>query len=90
MRQEQKNKQIHQIIAKCWSDASFKRQLLAAPAVTLKAAGINWLDGTSIIVHENTDKLFHLVIPANPTDLSDDDLEKVAGGDSIDDGHEGG
>jgi hypothetical protein len=29
---------------------------------------------------ENTDKVVHLVIPAKPADLSDADLEKVAGG----------
>ena len=39
---------------------------------------------------ENTDKAFHLVVSAKPTDLSNDDLDLVVGGDSIDDGHEGG
>jgi len=39
---------------------------------------------------ENTDKALHLVVPAKPTDLSDDDLDQVVGGDSIDDGAEGG
>ena len=36
--------------------------------------------GLSIKALENTDKVFHLVIPAKPTDLSDEDLDKVAGG----------
>lgn len=39
---------------------------------------------------ENTDKVLHRVVPTKPTDLSDDDLEQVVGGDSIDDGAEGG
>ncbi len=29
---------------------------------------------------ENTDKVFHFVVPARPTDLSDEDLGKVSGG----------
>ena len=36
--------------------------------------------GQSIKAVENTDKVFHLVIPAKPTELSDEDLDAVAGG----------
>ena len=36
--------------------------------------------GLSIKAVEDTDKVFHLVIPAKPADLSDEDLEQVAGG----------
>ena len=46
----------------------------------LKAAGVEWPAGTSVRVLVNDDKVFHLVIPARPTDLSDEDLDKVAGG----------
>ena len=64
--------------------------MLAAPAVILTAAGINRLDDRSLTLNENTEKLFHLVIPLNPADLPDGDLEKVAGGDPIDSGQQGG
>jgi hypothetical protein len=35
------------------------------------------------VAHENTDKVVHLIIPAKPTELSDEDLDDVTGGFSI-------
>jgi nitrile hydratase alpha subunit len=80
MNQEAQGKKMSQLIAKCWADEGFKRKLLADPAATLKAEGAEWPAGLSIKALENTDKVVHLVIPAKPTDLSDEDLDKVAGG----------
>ena len=53
---------------------------MADPLGTLKAEGATMPDGLSVKVLENTDKVFNLVIPAKPTDLTDADLDKVAGG----------
>ena len=53
---------------------------MADPAATLKAEGAVLPAGLSIKVLENTDKVFHLVIPAKPAEMSDEDLDKVAGG----------
>ena len=80
MDQDEQGKKVGQLIAKCWSDESFKRKLLADPAATLKAEGLEVPSGLSVKAVEDTDKVFHLVIPARPTDLSDEDLDKVAGG----------
>ena len=80
MNQEEQGKKMGQLIAKCWADEGFKRKLLADPAATLKAAGAELPAGLSIKAVENTDKVFHLVIPAKPTELSEEDLDKVAGG----------
>jgi hypothetical protein len=80
MNQEEQSKKINQLIAKCWSDESFKQKLLADPATTLKAEGVELPAGLTVNAVENTDQVFHLVIPAKPTDLSDEDLDKVAGG----------
>lgn len=80
MNQEIQSKKMNQVIAKCWSDESFKIKLLADPAAILKAEGVTVPDGVSVSALENTDKVLHLVIPAKPTDLSDDDLDNVAGG----------
>ena len=85
MNQEEQGKKMSQkmsqLLAKCWADEGFKRKLLADPAATLKAEGVEAPAGLSIKAVENTDKVFHLVIPAKPTgDLSDEDLDKVAGG----------
>ena len=69
------------IIAKAWRDPAFKAELIANPAAALKAEGIDVPAGMAVTVVENTDKLFHLVLPPVPTDeLSEDDLEAVAGG----------
>ncbi|MEY4757910.1 MAG: hypothetical protein RJA34_2808 [Pseudomonadota bacterium] len=73
-------KQMQQLIAKCWADAAFKQRLLADPAGTLKAEAIAIPEGLKIKVVENTAQEFTLVIPARPTELSDEQLDAVAGG----------
>jgi len=90
MSQKDLSTEINQIIAKCGTDKHFKQKLRADPAATLKAEGVILPDSVSVTVLENTDKRLHLVIPADPTELSDADLDQVSGGDSIDDGVEGG
>lgn len=80
MDQEKTNKKMSEIIAKCWADDSYKRKLLADPAATLKDEGITLQDGITIKFLENTDKIFNLVIPEKPTDLTDADLAQIAGG----------
>ena len=77
---EEQAKKMNQIIAKCWADEAFKAKLLADPAATLKAEGAEVPAGLTVKAVENTDQVFHLVIPAKPTDLSDEDLDKVAAG----------
>jgi hypothetical protein len=69
------------VIAKAWRDPAFKAELIANPATALKAEGIDVPAGMTVTVVENTDQLFQLVLPPVPTDeLSDDELERVAGG----------
>ena len=50
------------------------------PVGKLSADRAHVPEGMSVLVTENTDKVFNLVILAKPTDLTDDDLDKVAGG----------
>lgn len=80
MNGEAQGRKMSQLIAKCWADEGFKRKLLADPAATLKAEGAELPAGLSIKALADDDKVFHLVIPARPTELSDEDLAKVAGG----------
>src|SRR6476620_7518390 len=79
---EEQAKKMGSVIAKCWSDDGFKKKLLADPADTLKAEGINieMQAGMTLKAVENTDKVYHLVIPAKPTELSEEQLDMVAGG----------
>jgi hypothetical protein len=86
MNQGEQDRKISQLIAKCWADEGFKQKALADPAATLRAEGVELPAGLLYMVHDNTDKVVHLVIPAKPTDLSDEALGNVVGGlmDSMD------
>ena len=80
MNQEEQGKKISQLIAKCWTDEGFKQKVLADPAATLRAEGLELPADLSYVAHENTDEVFHLIIPAKPTELSDEDLDQAVGG----------
>jgi len=81
MNQEEQNKKMGQVIAKCWADEDFKAKLLPDPVATLKDEGVDLPEGITIKAVENTDKVFHLVIPAAPTgELSEYDMDSVSGG----------
>ncbi|HEY2573907.1 MAG TPA: NHLP leader peptide family RiPP precursor [Verrucomicrobiaceae bacterium] len=82
MTQQEKSKKLSQLVAKCWADDGFKRKLLSDTATTLKSEGVEIPAGMSVKALENTDKLFHLVIPPRPAEMSEEDLDKVAGGDA--------
>ena len=84
MNQEAQSNQINSILAKCWADESFKQKLLADPATTLKAEGVEIPAGYTVRVLEHTDKVLHYILPPNPNaELSDSELESVAGGKGI-------
>ena len=80
MNQDAQNKKLSQIIAKSWSDDGFKKKLLSNPVATLKAESVPVADGVTVKVLENTANVVHIVIPTRPTELSDEDLDQVAGG----------
>ena len=80
MDREEMNKKMGQIIAKAWSDADFKAKLLANPAETLQAEGIEVPAGVKVNAVENTNEQFFLVIPNKPDALSEEQLDNVAGG----------
>jgi hypothetical protein len=73
-------KQYQQLIAKCWADEAFKQRLMADPAATLKQEGMEVPEGMVLHVVENTDQVFHLVIPTKLTELADVLLEDVSAG----------
>lgn len=76
---------VGKVMAQAWADAGFKARLLAdpKPAIT-EATGLTPPDSMTIRVFENTPQQVHLVLPANPksasAELSDEDLDQVAGG----------
>ena len=76
--QEERNRQMQQIIAKCWSDEAFKEKLVADPHATLVAEGVEIPEGVNINVLSNTPSTMHLVIPEMQDDRHRDmDFEGV-------------
>lgn len=71
---------LNQLMAKTLSDEILKAQLIENPRATLNAEGIKVPANMGIQVLENTDKVFHLVLPQTTSELSDEDLDHVVGG----------
>ncbi len=72
-----------QVIARAWSDPDFKAQLLRDPKTVLAGYGVDVPAGLNLRIVENTADTFHMVLPATPSqagDLSDEDLQSLAGG----------
>lgn len=82
MDQNTQDQKMNRILAKCWSDAAFKDRLLADPLAVLRAEGVDVPTGMQVRAVADTDQRVHLVIPTRPVDLSDAELEQVAGGKS--------
>ena len=78
---EERGKQYGQLVAKAWSDEGFKARLLANPKAAMAEVGMDAPEGVEIEVVESTQEKAYLVIPPKPDgELSDEDLDKVAGG----------
>jgi len=71
---------VQKIIARCWEDEEFKKRLIADPAKTFDAEGVNVPDGISIRVLEDTDQVQTLIIPPAPFHIDDDQLKCITGG----------
>ncbi len=81
MDREEFQKAYGKVVAKAWGDDDFKEKLLADPKTVLKENGVEIPQDVEFRVVENTDKIVHLILPAEQ--LSEDELEKVAGGEFI-------
>ncbi|HEX5454136.1 MAG TPA: NHLP leader peptide family RiPP precursor [Stellaceae bacterium] len=73
------------IIARAWTDDEFRRKFVADPRGQFEAhLGTTLPDSLKMTVHEETPDSLHFVIPQKPPqnldELSDEDLERVAGG----------
>jgi hypothetical protein len=69
------------IRARAESDPAFRAELLDNPRKALEAElGVQIPERVSVRVHEESLSEVHLVLPASQEDLSDADLELVAGG----------
>jgi len=75
------------LVEKCWKDPEFKKQILADPKGMLERHIGKQLPGDlKIFIHEENAETLHFSLPpapTNATELSDEDLEKVAGGTEV-------
>jgi len=53
-------------IAKAWADEDYKQRLLSEASTVLKEEGVAVPENMEIKVLENTQSLFHMVLPAMP------------------------
>jgi len=73
------------LTVKVWEDEGFRTRLLADPKAAIKEClGIELPDSLIVDVHAEDAENLHFVVPAKPAvdldELSDEDLEKIAGG----------
>jgi hypothetical protein len=72
------------LIEKCWKEPEFRTEVLKNPKEMLEAfLGRSLPSDFKVIIHQEDANTLHLTIPpapSNVTELSDDELERVAGG----------
>jgi hypothetical protein len=75
------------IVKRCWDNDAFRKEFLSDPAgCFVKYLNAPKAQLPKIIVHQEQPGTWHIVMPAKPAkagELSDEELEKVAGGTDV-------
>jgi hypothetical protein len=67
---ENKGHQIlNQVAARALEEDDYRQQLIDDPVAVLTDAGLDVPEGVTLIVHENTEDVIHLVLPTQLVDL---------------------
>ncbi|MDP8972935.1 MAG: NHLP leader peptide family RiPP precursor [Actinomycetota bacterium] len=79
--EDEQAKAYGRVVARAWQDEDFKGRLLADAEGALAEMGIEVPAGKEVRVVEDTERVRHLVIPpSSGEELSDEQLDQVAGG----------
>ena len=79
MNENEKTMTREEIIKKAQSDKDFKKALLDNPKETLGQLGVQVPENVEVKVVEESAKVVYLVLPVNPDELTDEQLDVVAG-----------
>jgi hypothetical protein len=71
---QEKARRLGEVILKAWTDEDYLQRLRDDPAAALDEEGISVPPGVSVVLHEDTDEVNHLVLPVKPADLEVSDL----------------
>jgi hypothetical protein len=85
MARMQQNDNLGRIIKKAWEDESFKQRLFDDATAVFNEEGIDVPEDMEVKVIENTEKVFHLVLPSKHVsgELTQEQLSAIAGGPNI-------
>lgn len=77
-------KNLHSMIAKALKDKNFKKKLMNNPKETIeKELGVHFGDNVNIQILEESESERYLILPAHSGELSAEELEMIAAGQSI-------
>lgn len=71
-------RRLGELILRAWTDEDYLQRLRDDPAAALDEEGVPVAPGVRVELHEDTDEVKHLVIPAKPSELEISDVRDSA------------
>ena len=77
---DEQEKKWMKLLSKAWADPALMQRLRTQPEQILKEYGIQTAPGVSYRVLENTPQQRYIVLPPKPSDMSEENLRRIAAG----------
>jgi hypothetical protein len=71
------SRRFSHMVARAWSDESFKKRLLSAPQDVFSEYSLVIPAGVKIVVLEDSTSLIHFVLPPKPNNISSQKLDSI-------------